>query len=95
MDPSQIEDLNPTTISIRTYEARYFKNDEVSCPIPILVRYSYRRSIEQLKLLFLKNNYRYVSDTSPIHVSEKYQKNNIFYDRNGGDETDIMCFTFK
>ena len=45
-------------------------------------------------LLFLKNNYRYVSDTSPIHVSEKYQKNNIFYDRNGGDETDIMCVYF-
>jgi hypothetical protein len=32
---------------------------------------------QTIKIIFKKNNYRYVSDTSSIHVSEKYRENNV------------------
>jgi hypothetical protein len=48
-----------------------------TCLIPILPD-TRIREYQTIKIIFLKNNYRYVSDTSPIHVSEMYRENNDF-----------------
>jgi hypothetical protein len=57
----------------------YSRNGQVLYSILAdIFRYPYRRSIWQL-ILFLKINDRYVSDISPIRISNKYRTINVIW----------------